>query len=221
MRIAPGHPHPAASEPGSDERLDTWKEIAAFLRRSVRSARRWEKREGLPVHRHAPCRGDKVYAYRKELNDWWIADDTKPASDGRLDSWKEVAAFLGCSVRSARRWEKEEELPVRRHVHAKGDSVYALRAELDDWWISRRPELGLKTSSSSAPGLCAGRETPGLGRCLPGASGWSLTETVVPLPAKSGHSPVATFVPLTCEHVNAKHSLTAPRYRLRRPAGSA
>ena len=124
-----------ASEPGSDGRLDSWKAIAAYLRHSLRSARRWEKEEGLPVHHRVHADGDSVYAHRAELDDWWMNDSrTHSASDARLDSWKEIAAYLLTSVRSATRWEKEKGLPVRRHVHLKGDSLYAFRTELDDWW---------------------------------------------------------------------------------------
>lgn len=35
-----------------NERLDSWKEIASYLKRDVRTVQRWERREGLPVHRH-------------------------------------------------------------------------------------------------------------------------------------------------------------------------
>jgi tetratricopeptide (TPR) repeat protein len=62
---------------------------------------------------------------------------SESSSDGRLDSWKEIAAYLRRSVRSARRWEKKEGLPVRRHAHGKGDSVYAYKTELDGWWTDR------------------------------------------------------------------------------------
>ncbi len=71
-----------------------------------------------------------------------LPDASEPGSEGRLDSWKEIAAYLRRSVRSARRWEKEEGLPVRRHVHRKGDSVYAYRSELDGWWHERGANLG-------------------------------------------------------------------------------
>lgn len=71
MSSASGESPPGASEPTSDGRLDSWKEIASYLRRSVRSARRWEKEEGLPVHRHLHGKGDSVYAYRAELDAWW------------------------------------------------------------------------------------------------------------------------------------------------------
>lgn len=51
----------------------------------------------------------------------------------RLRSWKAIAAYLECSVRSARRWEAEEGLPVHRHMHKSQGTVYAYREELDVW----------------------------------------------------------------------------------------
>ena len=36
----------------TEDRLDSWKEIAAYLHRDVTTVQRWEKREGMPVHRH-------------------------------------------------------------------------------------------------------------------------------------------------------------------------
>jgi TolB-like protein/Tfp pilus assembly protein PilF len=53
------------------DRLDSWKEIAAHLRRQVRTVQRWEKSEGLPVHRHLHQKLGSVYAYRPELDSWW------------------------------------------------------------------------------------------------------------------------------------------------------
>jgi hypothetical protein len=53
------------------ERLDSWKEIAGYLRRSVRCAQRWERREGLPILRHMHARSSTVYAYRQDLDCWW------------------------------------------------------------------------------------------------------------------------------------------------------
>lgn len=43
------------TEPGVDpvsDRLDSWKEIAVYLDRALRTVQRWEKDHGLPVHRH-------------------------------------------------------------------------------------------------------------------------------------------------------------------------
>jgi TolB-like protein/Tfp pilus assembly protein PilF len=64
----------AAGSPGTAaDRLDSWKEIAAYLRRGVRTVRRWEKTEGLPVHRHLHQRLGTVYAYKPEIDAWWDA----------------------------------------------------------------------------------------------------------------------------------------------------
>jgi tetratricopeptide (TPR) repeat protein len=55
----------------SGERLDSWKEIASHLRRSVRSVQRWEAEEGMPVHRHQHEKRSTVYAFESELDVWW------------------------------------------------------------------------------------------------------------------------------------------------------
>ena len=57
----------------------------------------------------------------------------------RLDSWKEIAAYLERDVTTVQRWEKREGMPVHRHLHDKAGSVYASRAELDAWVRSRNP----------------------------------------------------------------------------------
>src|SRR5580658_9079441 len=56
----------------------------------------------------------------------------------RLDSWKEIAAYLNRDVTTVQRWEKREGMPVYRHVHDKRGSVYALPEELNAWREQRR-----------------------------------------------------------------------------------
>ncbi len=53
--------------------------------------------------------------------------------EDRLDSWKEIAAYLNRDVTTVQRWEKRERMPVHRHLHERMGSVYASRAELDAW----------------------------------------------------------------------------------------
>jgi tetratricopeptide (TPR) repeat protein len=55
----------------------------------------------------------------------------------RLDSWKEIAVYLDRDMSTVRRWEKEEGLPVHRHVHNKLATVYAYRSEIDAWLANR------------------------------------------------------------------------------------
>ena len=59
-------------------------------------------------------------------------------TEPRLDSWKEIASYLGRGIRTVQRWEREEGLPVHRLDHAKRGSVYADPTELTAWWESRR-----------------------------------------------------------------------------------
>jgi hypothetical protein len=54
----------------SNEILDSWKEIAVFLRRGVRTVQRWEVTEGLPVRRHDHMKRGSVYALRSDLTLW-------------------------------------------------------------------------------------------------------------------------------------------------------
>lgn len=68
-------------------------------------------------------------------------------SRDRLDSWKEIAAYLHRSVRTARRWELHEGLPVRRHQHLKRGSVYAFKVEIDDWRRGREAARDSRPSS--------------------------------------------------------------------------
>jgi TolB-like protein/Tfp pilus assembly protein PilF len=65
----------------------------------------------------------------------------KSSATDRLDSWKEIAAYLRRSVRTVHRWESEQGLPVHRHLHQSSGTVYAFKSELDAWWASRKVEL--------------------------------------------------------------------------------
>ena len=69
-----------------------------------------------------------------------IPHPEKP-SGKRLDSWKEIAAYLSRDVTTVQRWEKREGMPVHRHLHDKRGSVYALTKELDGWIQSRRSRV--------------------------------------------------------------------------------
>ena len=71
----------------------------------------------------------------------------EPSSE-RLDSWKEVAAYLKRDERTVRRWEAEG-LPVHRKLHKRQASIYAYKAEIDNWWNDGRQRLEPATSTAS------------------------------------------------------------------------
>lgn len=70
----------------------------------------------------------------------------RPLED-RLDSWKEIAAYLKRDVTTVQRWEKREGMPVHRHLHDRIGSVYASRVELDAWMRSRNLQIGQENGS--------------------------------------------------------------------------
>lgn len=63
-------PPASSAVPPDDDQLDSWKAIALYLKRDVTTVRRWEKKEGLPVHRHLHDRQGTVYAFKSELDAW-------------------------------------------------------------------------------------------------------------------------------------------------------
>ena len=88
----------------------------------------------------------------------------QPAGDGRLDSWKEIAAYLKRDVTTVRRWEKREGLPVHRHLHETRDSVYAYTNELDAWRQGRHNHLGDPATVNGGRALDAENGSPGRAR---------------------------------------------------------
>lgn len=79
---------------------------------------------------------------------------TPPADpQDRLDSWKEIAAYLDRDVRTVQRWEKGEGLPVHRHLHDRQGSIFAFKGELEAWRLGRSlpPEPGPATPPPAVP----------------------------------------------------------------------
>ena len=76
-------------------RLASWKEIAQYLRREVRTVIRWEKERGLPVHRVPGGQGRSVFAFTDELDEWASGSLSKPAEPRRPRMKMWVAAGVG------------------------------------------------------------------------------------------------------------------------------
>jgi len=71
-----------------------------------------------------------------------VTDETPHRSGGaqgelgaedRLESWKEIAAFIGRDERTAMRWARDQGMPVRRVPGAKRSRIFASRAEIRAW----------------------------------------------------------------------------------------
>src|ERR1700691_2689528 len=114
-------------------------------------------------------------------------------SNRRLDSCKEIAAFLDCGERTVKRWETERGLPVHRMPGSGRGRVSAYTAELSRWLEAGGPDQAVTEESSPAPGLpvASSLQTDGQPPVLPAAapaqdarprrSGWWLAALVLSL----------------------------------------
>ena len=62
---------------GKERKLESWGEIAAYLRREIRTVQRWEKTLGLPIRRLQVGKQSSVYAYPSELDKWYREREPK------------------------------------------------------------------------------------------------------------------------------------------------
>jgi Tol biopolymer transport system component len=123
---------PSASTPPSvtppEDRLDSWKEIATYLNRDVTTVQRWEKREGMPVHRHLHDRMGSVHASRTELDAWARSRNLPPA--------QEIPNNTPASIPSAPPDAPQSSIPAapalpalpRSHANAKSKWIIPLTA---------------------------------------------------------------------------------------------
>jgi hypothetical protein len=91
----------SSSFEGPPGRLTGWKEIAAYLGKGARSAQRWEKLYGLPVHRVGREGGEIVFAFRDEIERWAARASRERAAGGEVTALPEGDALR---AGPARRW---------------------------------------------------------------------------------------------------------------------
>jgi Tol biopolymer transport system component len=115
----------------AEDRLDSWKEIAAYLNRDVTTVQRWEKREGMPVHRHLHDRMGSVYAYRAELDAWTRSRNLRAAQDNEnyASPAPAPAAPPGSTIAAPPRWKFVLPLAAAAVVLAIGAGLWAQRTE--------------------------------------------------------------------------------------------
>jgi len=96
------------TQPQPQDRLDSWKKIASYLKREVSTVQRWERREGMPVHRHVHDKLGSVFAYRSELDVWWESRRVRLESQvaGGPAPGEPSAPLAGGAPRMPLRWLK-------------------------------------------------------------------------------------------------------------------
>ena len=65
-----------------EDKLKSWRQIASYLNRGVRTVQRWNLYAGLPVHRVGPAR-TPVVAFRSEIDAWLHSKPTRQAQVSR------------------------------------------------------------------------------------------------------------------------------------------
>jgi Tol biopolymer transport system component len=95
--------HGASIRGQQEDRLDSWKKIASYLKRDVSTVQRWERREAMPVHRHLHDKQGSVFAFRSELDAWWKTRRTGLAQDGADDSERPAQTLQAAEETSRKR----------------------------------------------------------------------------------------------------------------------
>ena len=83
--------------------------------------------------------------------------DSETRTTVKLNSWKEIAAYLDRDPRTVQLWEKNEALPVHRIAHRARASVYAFTDEIDAWLLARSRAAAVEPDP--APEAAASPET--------------------------------------------------------------
>lgn len=120
-------PEGAAASPGV---LNSWKEIAAYLDRDVRTVMRWEETRGLPVHRLPGGPKSAVYALKSEL-EAWRKGRKLALLDLKEESHPEMLPAVGPPPRGARK--------ARIAILATGGLLLAGVGAAVAWRLSQNP----------------------------------------------------------------------------------
>jgi TolB-like protein/predicted Zn-dependent protease len=93
--------------PSTEDRLDSWKDIAVYLKRDISTVQRWEQREKMPVHRHLHDSRGSVYAFRSELDVWLETRRTRLKQDAErraLDGVESIAPASAVRILAKLQW---------------------------------------------------------------------------------------------------------------------
>ncbi|HEY5328922.1 MAG TPA: hypothetical protein VIJ79_03480 [Acidobacteriaceae bacterium] len=79
-------------EQDGNARLDSWKTIAAYLGRDVRTVIRWEQTRGLPIRRMPGDSRSGVYAFKSEIDGWLKGQSALPTTEQDENPTETIAA---------------------------------------------------------------------------------------------------------------------------------
>lgn len=149
-------------------RLESWKEIAGYLNRHVTTIRRWEKHEGLPVHRHRHAKLGSIYAYTRELDNWFESrrletDDldalitARPGISERLPPPPSLTTCLSGTLRLTGRDEEIDVLRAKWELASRGEQQIVV--------VTGEPGVGKTRLVLEFAGSVARQSTVLIGQC--------------------------------------------------------
>jgi len=122
-----------------ERRLESWGEIAAYLRREIRTVQRWEKTLGLPIRRLQVGRQASVYAFPSELDKWYLEREPQVKEDDHTDGPTPTTppelrpAF---PIQAINEKVSQEFRSTRRSQHGSGD--WRFWSSLASLWLASR-----------------------------------------------------------------------------------
>ena len=126
----------------SRKRLDSWKAIAEFLGRSLRTVQRWHDLNGLPVHRFSGQKGS-VFAFEEEIDAWLagLAEDAgtvRTSAEENTEPAKKNSRKLSASA--DRMWDVRSVKNIRTISHLYHNAI-------DHDWSNASALIGLANAS--------------------------------------------------------------------------
>lgn len=126
-------------------RLESWKEVASFFDRDVKTVQRWERELGLPVYRYPGSKG-RIYAFSEELKAWAARPRTVESDAGNAG---EVLVLPVTPVETPLE-SGPDDRPVRRTWIALVGLALLLAAVAAVWQFSLR-RAGLPPNAQAKP----------------------------------------------------------------------
>jgi hypothetical protein len=154
---AASNPYAACGVPGivaTADYLDSWKEIAAHLNRTVRTVQRWERQEGLPIRRRLHARASSVYASKSEIDIWWnresvLMERGAPCDGSDNTARKSTKLYNVSIVRSAAKGDRTAVMPSGSKHHDLPE-LAAIEISVIDKAGSRTPVFRIAVSASDS-----------------------------------------------------------------------
>jgi TolB-like protein/tetratricopeptide (TPR) repeat protein len=149
-------PIPSPPRADTSDRLESWKDIASYLKREVRTVQRWEKTEGLPIRREQRDKLATVFAYRSEIDAWRHSRQIDESDVDTPDEHNDVNVDNGSDVIDPSPTDPE---PARRRFPIYlllAASVIALIA--GGYKFSMQSRVPLKTRLVVLPIRCIGAD---------------------------------------------------------------